>query len=92
MALQKMFISPASDSNEKWALFAIGGAPAPGLACAIDIKFVQTLRRPYQFSVDSFQIILDMDQLAPALCPAAAATAACPMLPPVPPPQVIFIY
>ena len=86
--LHKMFITPATDS-EAWALFTLGArAPSP----SIDIKFVQTLRRPYQFSVDSFQIILDLAQLAPALdaTPEHGLRRCQSVLPPAPPPRLRF--
>jgi hypothetical protein len=61
-----MFITPptASAKDDSWALVTLRGSPnSPPL----DLKFVQRIHRPYQFSIDSFQIFLDEDDLAPLL-------------------------
>ena len=58
--------------DDAWAVYSLHGAnDGP----AIDIKFVQTLSRQYQFSADSFQILLDggqMDARLQHLCGAGA--------------------
>lgn len=56
--LAKMFITPKpeTDSDDAWALFTMAAA-VPGTP-ALDLKFVQRLARPYQFSLNSFQILL----------------------------------
>jgi len=62
----KQFIMDDPD-GDAWAVYAIEGAHgAPGM----DWKFVKRLGRPFEFSVDSFQILLD----GPG--PAAAVAAA----------------
>ena len=55
--IHKQFISPATDADA-WAVYALGGS-RPGTS--VDLKFVQRLARPFQFSVDSFAIVLDDD-------------------------------
>ncbi|KAH9511931.1 protein of unknown function (DUF1693) [Dermatophagoides farinae] len=44
-----------SDNDTRWSLFSIKNFKG----CTIEIKFVDKIRRQYEFSVDSFQIILD---------------------------------
>jgi hypothetical protein len=58
--LAKMFITPPSNSgtDDAWALFTLAPG-APG-APALDLKFVQRISRPYQFSLNSFQIVLPL--------------------------------
>lgn len=56
--ISKMWISPprTSETEDSWALFTLGGT----LPCskAIDLKIVQHIQRPYQFSIDSLRIDL----------------------------------
>ncbi len=63
--VSKMFIKQtASLKDDSWALVTLRGSHnSPPL----DLKFVQQLSRPYQFSLDSFQIFLDEGDLAPLL-------------------------
>lgn len=58
--LAKMFITPPSNraTDDAWALFTLAPG-APG-APALDLKFVQRISRPYQFSLNSFQIVLPL--------------------------------
>eukprot|EP00040_Diaphanoeca_grandis_P025265 m.139749 g.139749 ORF g.139749 m.139749 type:complete len:643 (+) comp30076_c0_seq1:606-2534(+) len=53
--LSKMWISPPRRRNteDAWAIFTLG---SPVSGSSIDLKFVQHLNRPYQFSVDSFYL------------------------------------
>jgi len=43
------------NQKDKWSLFSLGNNSAK----IIELKFVSTMKRKYQFSVDSFHIILD---------------------------------
>eukprot|EP00041_Stephanoeca_diplocostata_P039247 m.1603967 g.1603967 ORF g.1603967 m.1603967 type:complete len:712 (-) comp25356_c0_seq12:4827-6962(-) len=56
--ISKMWISAPrmSDTEDSWALFTLGGT----IPCskAIDLKIVQHIQRPYQFSIDSLRIDL----------------------------------
>ena len=68
--LKKMFITPFQGNNENaWALFSLPGSRHPSIRGipfvypSLDIKFVISISRPYQFSVDSFQIPLDLVSL-----------------------------
>lgn len=54
--LSKMFLkSSAEADSDAWALFSFAGFNCPGL----DIKFVCSCARPYQFSMDSLFVVLD---------------------------------
>jgi hypothetical protein len=69
----KMFITPAARQNptaDSWALFTINGLAQPKfghgtvVSPALDLKFVQRIQHPYQFSVNSLQIVLpDFEKL-----------------------------
>ena len=55
--VHKQYISPPSGAGaDAWAVYAIKGS-RPGTS--VDLKFVQRLARPYQFSADSFAIVLN---------------------------------
>eukprot|EP00042_Codosiga_hollandica_P045897 m.473396 g.473396 ORF g.473396 m.473396 type:complete len:588 (-) comp57121_c0_seq2:1729-3492(-) len=58
----KMFITPPASSpkDDAWSLITLRNEPDNP---AIDLKFVQRISRPYQFSVDSLQIILTPSNL-----------------------------
>ena len=50
----KMWISPPpAECADQWAIFTLGVAGS-----STDLKFVQKIRRPYQFSIDSFRLDL----------------------------------
>ena len=51
--LRKQFITPAG-AGDAWALYTIGACGIP----EIDVKVVQHISRPFQFSADSFMIEL----------------------------------
>eukprot|EP00730_Choanoeca_flexa_P018857 TRINITY_DN9190_c0_g2_i1.p1 TRINITY_DN9190_c0_g2~~TRINITY_DN9190_c0_g2_i1.p1 ORF type:complete len:506 (+),score=95.09 TRINITY_DN9190_c0_g2_i1:278-1795(+) len=62
----KMFITPTSSNPraDAWALFTLRARDAS--MPSIDLKFVQRIQRPYQFSINSLQVILPTDdQLYP---------------------------
>eukprot|EP00045_Choanoeca_perplexa_P015420 m.193660 g.193660 ORF g.193660 m.193660 type:complete len:485 (-) comp16982_c0_seq4:1762-3216(-) len=61
----KMFITPRhTQSSDAWALFTINGIMEPHFGTgmtmlpALDLKFVQRVHQPYQFSINSLQIAL----------------------------------
>lgn len=49
--IQKMWLSPCS-LDDKWAIFSLGAAVHGG----VDLRFVQSIARPFIFSVDSFSL------------------------------------
>eukprot|EP00042_Codosiga_hollandica_P030631 m.178983 g.178983 ORF g.178983 m.178983 type:complete len:671 (+) comp53410_c0_seq1:278-2290(+) len=67
----KMFITPAplNPSDDAWALVTLRNYPHYP---AIDLKFVQRIHRPFQFSVDSLQLVLP--ELNPMLAPPTASS------------------
>ena len=71
--LHKQFITPADwqGVGDAWALYTLAGT---GLAPSIDMKFVQRLKRPFQFAADSFRI--DLGAATTASFFAAASIAA----------------
>ncbi len=49
-----------SNQSSRWSLISLGDSKAAGgAATTIELKFVDTLRRKYEFTVDSFQILID---------------------------------
>ncbi|CAG7831774.1 unnamed protein product, partial [Allacma fusca] len=68
-ALKEAYVSKMVKvcEGDRWSLIALGnGQPTQGPAngnkgrgCSVELKFVDTMRRQYEFSVDSFQIVLD---------------------------------
>lgn len=44
-----------SSDGDRWSLISLGNSRGRG----VELKFVDTMRRQFEFSVDSFQIILD---------------------------------
>lgn len=55
---QFMTLNGQHDSEDSWALYSLKGSKN---SPSIDLKFVQRISRPYQFSIDSFQIKLKAD-------------------------------
>lgn len=53
--MKKMVL--VSDANNRWSLFSLGCQPNEKVS--IELKFVSEIRRKFEFTVDSFQIILD---------------------------------
>lgn len=71
--LSKMFITPTTTNDgDSWALMTLRAGPS---STPLDLKFVQRMSRPFQFSMDSFQIFLDERDLAPVLEDSLAAAA-----------------
>ena len=62
----KMFITPprVRPTDDAWSLVTLRGSPTTP---NIDLKFAQSIARPFQFSIDSLQIYLDGPDLAPLL-------------------------
>ena len=60
MLVQKQYISPPGD-DDAWAVYSLKGSVQ---GTSIDLKFVQRLARPYQFSADSFSVVLDGSNVA----------------------------
>lgn len=65
-ALKEAYVSKMVKvcEGDRWSLIALGnGSPtnssSKGRSCSVELKFVDTMRRQYEFSVDSFQIVLD---------------------------------
>ncbi len=65
-ALKEAYVSKMVKvcEGDRWSLIALGNGPAinsssKGRSCSVELKFVDTMRRQYEFSVDSFQIVLD---------------------------------
>ena len=78
--IAKMFVTPPTSraTDDAWALITLrGSAHTPQL----DLKFVQHIARPFQFSIDSFQIYLDECDLAPLLAKFAPGMSALPAHP-----------
>ncbi|XP_030746056.1 terminal nucleotidyltransferase 5C [Sitophilus oryzae] len=48
-------VNSASDTGDRWSLISLGCARGRG----VELKFVDRMRRQFEFSVDSFQIVLD---------------------------------
>ncbi|XP_076254610.1 terminal nucleotidyltransferase 5C [Rhynchophorus ferrugineus] len=48
-------VNSASDMGDRWSLISLGCARGRG----VELKFVDRMRRQFEFSVDSFQIVLD---------------------------------
>jgi len=69
-ALKEAYVSKMVKvcEGDRWSLIALGncqpmqssanGSPK-SRGCSVELKFVDTMRRQYEFSVDSFQIVLD---------------------------------
>lgn len=53
--VSKMVKVNQNRGGDKWSLIALGNSRGKG----VELKFVDSMRRQYEFSVDSFQIILD---------------------------------
>lgn len=53
--MKKMVL--VSDTNNRWSLFSLGCKPDDSIS--IELKFVSEIKRRFEFTVDSFQIILD---------------------------------
>ena len=53
--MKKMVL--VSDANNRWSLFSLGCQPTDHIS--IELKFVSEIKRKFEFTVDSFQIILD---------------------------------
>ncbi|GMR54001.1 hypothetical protein PMAYCL1PPCAC_24196 [Pristionchus mayeri] len=51
----KKMIKVAGHSGDKWSLFSFNN----NLGRCLEIKFVDSMQRQYEFSVDSFQVLLD---------------------------------
>lgn len=49
---------PSSKTADSWSLFTLGYRTADG-GKTVDVKFVDRMQRPFEFTVDSFQIVLD---------------------------------
>jgi len=65
-ALKEAYVSKMVKvcEGDRWSLIALGnGQPSSshnkGRSCSVELKFVDVMRRQYEFSVDSFQIVLD---------------------------------
>lgn len=69
-ALKEAYVSKMVKvcEGDRWSLIALGnGQPSAyspnssvkGRSCSVELKFVDNMRRQYEFSVDSFQIVLD---------------------------------
>jgi hypothetical protein len=66
-ALKEAYVSKMVKvcEGDRWSLIALGnGQPnnnsnGKGRGCSVELKFVDQMRRQYEFSVDSFQIVLD---------------------------------
>lgn len=48
-----------SNRNSRWSLISLGDSSSTSVATTIELKFVDTIRRKYEFTVDSFQILMD---------------------------------
>lgn len=48
-------VNNPSDSGDRWSLISLGCQRGRG----VELKFVDRMRRQFEFSVDSFQIVLD---------------------------------
>jgi len=56
--LEEAYVSKkvkVNDSGDRWSLISLGNNRAK----TVELKFVHTMRRQYEFSVDSFHIMLD---------------------------------
>ena len=51
----KKMVKVTGSTTDRWSLIALGDESGKN----IELKFVDTMKRQYEFSVDSFQIILD---------------------------------
>ncbi|XP_021958532.1 terminal nucleotidyltransferase 5C [Folsomia candida] len=67
-ALKEAYVSKMVKvcEGDRWSLIALGNgsvnqvnSSSKGRSCSVELKFVDTMRRQYEFSVDSFQIVLD---------------------------------
>jgi hypothetical protein len=66
-ALKEAYVSKMVKvcEGDRWSLISLGNYPSAnsnnskGRSCSVELKFVDTMRRQYEFSVDSFQIVLD---------------------------------
>ncbi|CAL8096821.1 unnamed protein product [Calicophoron daubneyi] len=58
--IQKMvrIHKPSSKTADSWSLFSLGYRTAEG-GKTVDLKFVDRMQRQFEFTVDSFQIVLD---------------------------------
>lgn len=57
--IEKGYVSKMVKVNtggDRWSLISLGMVPGQQI---VELKFVDRMRRPYEFSVDSFQIVLD---------------------------------
>ena len=48
-----------SNQNAHWSLISLGDSGSSSTATTIELKFVDKIRRKYEFTVDSFQILID---------------------------------
>ena len=49
-----------SNQTSRWSLISLGDSRSTsGMAATIELKFVDKMRRKYEFTVDSFQILMD---------------------------------
>lgn len=53
--VSKMVKVNSNNDGDRWSLISLGNARGRG----VELKFVDSMRRQFEFSVDSFQIILD---------------------------------
>jgi len=74
-ALKEAYVSKMVKvcEGDRWSLIALGngtptshhpssnstGGNKSNRGCSVELKFVDNMRRQYEFSVDSFQIVLD---------------------------------
>ena len=48
-----------SNQNVRWSLISLGDSSSASTTTTIELKFVDKIRRKYEFTVDSFQILID---------------------------------
>lgn len=53
--VSKMVKVNNNDDGDRWSLISLGNSPGH----TVELKFVDRMRRQFEFSVDSFQVILD---------------------------------
>jgi hypothetical protein len=59
---QKQFITTDTADGDAWAVYSLAAHPTmTNPAVAIDLKFVKRIARPFEFTADSFQLILKQD-------------------------------
>ena len=61
--MEKVYVGKmilVSDEDNKWSLISLGNPEcASGHSTTIELKFEERIKRKYEFSVDSFEILLD---------------------------------